>query len=1076
MSVSIAEFWKLAVQSRLLTADDCRQLDAAFAHVKGASNQGNAATMGEWLVAQGALSHYQVQTLLARRPGPFIFGDYCIYDRIRSKEGRLAGLFRAMHVGSRHPVLLYFLEPEIGKSPESWQAAVHQIAWACWVGHPYVCECHHLLDLGKYKLVAIENLTGETAAARLAAGIRFALHDACRLVYEAALGLARLHQLGLVHGEIRPENFWLTPEGNLKLLQVPLAPAPLRGPAPLDWANPTTKLLAAADYAAPELAQPGRPPDALTDIYALGATLFQLLSGTPPFAGSDLRVKVARHAAEPVGSLAAIGVPAQLDQMIAYMMAKDPSQRYQQAAQLAESLAYFIDPAAISAAPPVAASLPAYDQWLQQRSRVPGAEPGTIPTGLQLAAYTAAQNAAADQAAQQAGAAHGNRAEVGEPPFESFTEPAVDPLAFVSAESSRQESELGGFDFSPRRDTSADELLENLSLPTADSFSRPSAATLNNLDAVLDTGPRPVRRKPVAVRKRASRRRDLIAIVVTGVAIAIAVMTGLIIVRNLKHPRDDDDGNLAVNTDLNTQHTDRLTIPSTTGTTGTQPSTTSGTSTTATGTASKTTTKAEGPGSANAATAGPTLDDGKSLWASPTSGQPLSLDYFPSSAQVVLAVRPANIVRRAEGELVLPALGPWGTGAAQMLKGFTGLDLNQIDQVTVVWRDPGDGPLAPTVIVRTQMKIAADALLAGWGNPTAAKEGDEVYYQGPTWSYYVPAKEAGKVLIISQAASIKEIIQSADGRAMAAPLERILKDADADRDVTLAFIPGSLFSDNQAFFVGELAALQKPAEAFFGDEVKAGLLSLHFGGNFFIELRVLGTADKPPDTLASQFASRSISLPGMVENSLVDLNLHRYDKKLLMSHYPEQLRLLAENIRSDADGDMALLRCYLPSVATHNLLLETELALAEAPRPSNSATASSGNKTQTIAELLQKKTTLTFPRDTLEKSLENLFRDVGINYEILGTDLQLEGITKNQSFGLDEQDKPAGEILRKIMILANPDGKLVYVVKPKQPGGPEMLFITTRSAAAKRKDTLPPELAAAPTKSPPGKAPPKKKP
>jgi hypothetical protein len=150
--------------------------------------------------------------------------------------------------------------------------------------------------------------------------------------------------------------------------------------------------------------------------------------------------------------------------------------------------------------------------------------------------------------------------------------------------------------------------------------------------------------------------------------------------------------------------------------------------------------------------------------------------------------------------------------------------------------------------------------------------------------------------------------------------------------------------------------------------------------------------------------------------------------------------------------------------------------LAEAPRRATSATASTGNKTQTIAELLNKKTTLTFPRDTLEKSLENLFRDVGINYEILGTDLQLEGITKNQSFGLDEQDKPAGEILRKIMILANPDGKLVYVVKPKQPGGPEMLFITTRSAAAKRKDTLPPELAAAPTKSPPGKAPPKKKP
>src|SRR3981081_2673729 len=95
--------------------------------------------------------------------------------------------------------------------------------------------------------------------------------------------------------------------------------------------------------------------------------------------------------------------------------------------------------------------------------------------------------------------------------------------------------------------------------------------------------------------------------------------------------------------------------------------------------------------------------------------------------------------------------------------------------------------------------------------------------------------------------------------------------------------------------------------------------------------------------------------------------------------------------------------------------------------------------------------------------------DVGIKYEILGGDLQLEGITKNQSFGVDEKDKAAGEILRKIMTLANPDGKLVYVIKSAQPGGPQTLFITTRTAASKRGDKLPPELQLA------GKAPPKKK-
>src|SRR5205085_10845303 len=107
MSVAIAEFWRLAIDSCLRTPADCQQLDAAYAHVKGAANQGNSATLGEWLVANGALSRYQVKTLLSSRAGPFFYGDYCVYDRVRSKEGRLGGLFRAMHMPTRHPVMLY---------------------------------------------------------------------------------------------------------------------------------------------------------------------------------------------------------------------------------------------------------------------------------------------------------------------------------------------------------------------------------------------------------------------------------------------------------------------------------------------------------------------------------------------------------------------------------------------------------------------------------------------------------------------------------------------------------------------------------------------------------------------------------------------------------------------------------------------------------------------------------------------------------------------------------------------------------------------------------------------------------
>ena len=75
------------------------------------------------------------------------------------------------------------------------------------------------------------------------------------------------------------------------------------------------------------------------------------------------------------------------------------------------------------------------------------------------------------------------------------------------------------------------------------------------------------------------------------------------------------------------------------------------------------------------------------------------------------------------------------------------------------------------------------------------------------------------------------------------------------------------------------------------------------------------------------------------------------------------------------------------------------------------------------------------------------------------TELDRFVVHRSNAFGLDEKDETVGEILRKIMLKANPDGKLVYVIRPDPAGGEETLWITTRAAAAKRGDALPAELA-----------------
>ena len=103
---------------------------------------------------------------------------------------------------------------------------------------------------------------------------------------------------------------------------------------------------------------------------------------------------------------------------------------------------------------------------------------------------------------------------------------------------------------------------------------------------------------------------------------------------------------------------------------------------------------------------------------------------------------------------------------------------------------------------------------------------------------------------------------------------------------------------------------------------------------------------------------------------------------------------------------------------------------------------------------LQKKISLVFTKDTLEKSIQMLSDEIGIPMEILGGDLQLEGITKNQSFGLDERDKPAEAVLRTILAKSDSGGRLVYIIRKRD--GVESIEISTKAAAAKRGDTLPP--------------------
>jgi serine/threonine protein kinase len=206
------------------------------------------------------------------------------------------------------------------------------------VESPYVLPLHELVETGRHKFLVYDDPGGQTVAQHMATHGRLAAGAACSIAREAAQALAALHAAGVVHGRVRPQNIIMGQTGTEILIVDPLA------------ATDSEEFEIAADYAAPELAAAGAQPTQLTDIYALGSTLYQMLTGDVPFAGGDATQKLSRHATERIkpldqiaGASLPLANPLPLTNVVAYAMAKDTSLRYADARALAEALRPFTE-------------------------------------------------------------------------------------------------------------------------------------------------------------------------------------------------------------------------------------------------------------------------------------------------------------------------------------------------------------------------------------------------------------------------------------------------------------------------------------------------------------------------------------------------------------------------------------------------------------------------------------------------------------------------------------------------------------------------------------------------------------
>ncbi len=271
-------------------------------------------------------------------------------DRIIG-QGAMGAVFEAFDPVLSRTVAIKTLPPEDdGDANSGGDAAILQEARvAATLSHPHIVTVH---DAGRamssslrreLPYVAMELLHGRDLRQTMLAGPRMRVRDAVALVGKVALALDVAHKKGILHRDIKPANIFLTDEGQPKILDFGLAQIHRRSRAAALVAG-SQMLGGSPQYMSPELIRSAKEPTAVvdvrSDVYSLGAVLYELLCGQPALNAPTLALLQERiaHHTPPSPHQLEPEVPADLSDLVMRALAKRPEQRFRSAAQFAREL------------------------------------------------------------------------------------------------------------------------------------------------------------------------------------------------------------------------------------------------------------------------------------------------------------------------------------------------------------------------------------------------------------------------------------------------------------------------------------------------------------------------------------------------------------------------------------------------------------------------------------------------------------------------------------------------------------------------------------------------------------------
>jgi eukaryotic-like serine/threonine-protein kinase len=257
---------------------------------------------------------------------PGYLGPYRLLNVVHT--GHASQLWQAFDDGRQRMVGVKALTGKAVKDSEQIGYLEQEYQVGCKIKHPRIIEVFSFATDRGTPYLAMEWFSAPNLKRRIHAkdGLEKIVHLVPKIVEQAADALGHMHAQGWVHRDVKPENFLVNDEGEVKLIDFGLAKKAKRGLTKLFSLK--SKPQGTPSYMSPEQIR-GEALDQRADVYSFGCVLYELIVGNPPFTGTKLDELFQKHLKSPPPALDAVGknLTSEFAQLLKRCLSKDPSGR-----------------------------------------------------------------------------------------------------------------------------------------------------------------------------------------------------------------------------------------------------------------------------------------------------------------------------------------------------------------------------------------------------------------------------------------------------------------------------------------------------------------------------------------------------------------------------------------------------------------------------------------------------------------------------------------------------------------------------------------------------------------------------